>query len=103
MRSQSTWDGTGLRRLRSEKSSSLLTINHAVLQRVLPDRAIVGRAQTHLAHRDRFLSEFAEQPRERRRKLCIDKEFHATLSTEWSAWAAAYCRHALMSPASKSG
>jgi len=37
------------------------------------------------------------------RQLSIHDKFHGTLRTAWLAWAAAYCRHALISSACRSG
>ena len=45
----------------------------------------VGLSESDLAHGESITVGFTQQPRQGRRQLSIDNEFHGTLRTAWSA------------------
>lgn len=83
----------------------VLVLGHddrAVFQRVRPDLAVLGVAQTCVLDVRGLVTGFAKPVRQRRRELRIDQKLHvAKESTAWSTCLAAYSRLAWMSSRSR--
>ena len=46
---------------------------------------VAGLSESDLTHGESITTGFTQQPRQGRRQLSIDNEFHGTLRTAWSA------------------
>jgi hypothetical protein len=64
---------------------SMLDDGRLLLNHVPPDFGVVGLSESDLAHGGSITAAFTQQPRQGRRQLSIDNEFHGTLRTAWSA------------------
>lgn len=76
------------------------------VKRVAPQVAIWRLTQTDVIDVLADVASIVQQPRQCWRQLGVDQEAHRVyeaITTAWSAWAAAYARHTLMSSAVRCG